>query len=980
MPIPAKVEACVNNLQTFNDRFLHRFFLLLVCVLLSQSCATVQKNPQIVNFLQDGRKDELEAMLNEENVNTKDKDGQSLLHIAARQNNIEEVAIFLKKGAKLDSLDSNGKTPLLVALERRNLAIAKFLAERGANIFIVDNFGHSPFSYAKEVSLLDHILNSQTITQKDASGKIAIYYAVESYDVGLAKKILSLGVPAFGLKADENSLLKIAYKDTSKKEAARMASLLLLSGAEPLNDEFKEFEKAVIKRNYGMRFADGMTALHIVAAKNNLGFVDYLIEEGCPVNAKNVANSTALHEAVRNGNTICVSHLLEKGADPTLTDSFGNSCLHIVMPKEKRLEIFKLLLEKVLSCNIKDSFGETPLHIAIRLRYELDVIKLLVEKGGNIEEKNKRGEVPLYIAIQTEQEEISKYLASIGANIHSANIDGKTPFISSFTKKFELFKSFLNKDNISSKDANGSSCLHIAVLKNASSEFVEYIIENSNLISSIDMAGNTPLHLAVDLDNEKLGRVLINNDASIFSLNDKGYSSLVLAIELGGKRWEWFFNEKTMKVKDAYGNTALHIAARNGYAHVIGNMVEAGAAIMAINNNSETAIFSALKKDSYNVIKVLLSFSDNQLSYISKRDFLGNTALHASVKEKAYNSAKLLLSIAHGAHPFVNFGNMAGSTALHEAASVGDETLIKLLLAYNADITSQDNSGKSPLSRAILANKFEAARLLLISGSSPVQQDMNGSTPMHEAISMVQNIYDKSIGLKMIRMLRLAGGNPMARDVQGRTPLSMALEKDVALIQAILGNDKFLSDSDGRTPLHIAIIEGAKGPIISFLLKKGYPINKRDSQGETALFCAIDRLQTENSQMLFEAGSDPFIANNAGENAVTLILKKREDFIEMLARNSLVKTDAIGDNILHYAARFAERRIIEVLLSITTNGIDEKNTLGETPYQVALHWQEKDVASLFEIQNEKNMSVQQEEKNEETEKNDIDEVKKPISQ
>ena len=52
--------------------------------------------------------------------------------------------------------------------------------------------------------------------------------------------------------------------------------------------------------------------------------------------------------------------------------------------------------------------------------------------------------------------------------------------------------------------------------------------------------------------------------------------------------------------------------------------------------------------------------------------------------------------------------------------------------------------------------------------------------------------------------------------------------------------------------------------------------------------------------------------------------------------------------MLHYAARFANKKTIETLLAFTKEGIDDKNTLGESPYEVALHWQKKDVASLFE--------------------------------
>lgn len=910
-------------------------------------CSTMPKNPTIISYLQEGKRLEFEAMLNDETVNTKDKDGQTLLHIAAKHNDLESVDLLIKKGATIDSIDAEGKTPLLVALERRSIEVAGLLASNNAELFKKDVFGSSPFFYAREVGLLSSILNSKTINQKDENGKTPLHYAVEGYDVLLVKQILALGVPTIGIKEDGSNLLTIAYRSPSKTEAATIASLLLLAGVEPLYGDFKEFEQAVIKRNYGARFNDGMTALHVASSKGYLGFVKHLIEQGCPINAKNAANSTALHEAVRKGNTSCVSVLLSNGADATITDSFGNSPLHIVMPKSSRSEIFNLLLSRGTNPNIKDSYGETPLHIATRLKYNLDIVKLLISKGVNIEEKNKRGETALFIAVQGEQNELINYLASLGANIHSTSTEGETPFMASFSKNFTTFISLMNEKNIYSKDSSGESCLHIAIRNNVKKEIAQYILEKSILINNVNMTGDAPLHIAVSIDNEVLGTLLIEKNADIFLLNDKGFSPLTLAIELGGKRPEWFFNKKTLSSKDENGSTALHIAAQKGYARVIKDMVNNGADINATNNNSETPLFSALKGDSYHVIKILLTFPENPFVYISKRDFLGNSPLHICVKEKAYNSAKLLLSTANGNTTFVNLSNQRGSTALHEAATFGDVTMIKLLLAYNADINAQDNAGKSPLSSAILSSRMEASRLLLLSGSSPVQQDMYGVTPLHEAISMVQNIYDKNVHLQIVKMIRQAGGNPMARDAQGKTPFSMCLEKDVSLIEAVLGSDKFLSDSDGRTPLHLAIIEGVKPTVLSFLLTKGYPINKRDRQGETALFCAIDRLQVENSQLLFDSGSDPFISNNLGENVITLVFKKREAFIEMLATSSLIKTDAIGDNILHYAARFANRKTIESLLAISSEGMNDKNTLGETPYQVALHWQKGEVANLF---------------------------------
>lgn len=210
--------------RTFIANFLARmslfFFSLFAILLLCVSCATVPKNPPLVNLLLEGKKDELDAMLTDENVHTRDKDGQPLLHLAAKQNDVEIVDILLKKGAKIDGLDATGKTPLLVALERRSLDVVGFLAGQDANIFIEDSQGTSSFSYAKEVALLAHILNSKTINQKNVDGKTPLHLAVQDYDVGLTRQILDLGLPPIGLKVGGDSLLSIAYARPEKKRSS----------------------------------------------------------------------------------------------------------------------------------------------------------------------------------------------------------------------------------------------------------------------------------------------------------------------------------------------------------------------------------------------------------------------------------------------------------------------------------------------------------------------------------------------------------------------------------------------------------------------------------------------------------------------------------------------------------------------------------------------------------------------------------------
>lgn len=187
----------------------------------------------------------------------------------------------------------------------------------------------------------------------------------------------------------------------------------------------------------------------------------------------------------------------------------------------------------------------------------------------------------------------------------------------------------------------------------------------------------------------------------------------------------------------------------------------------------------------------------------------------------------------------------------------------------------------------------------------------------------------------------------MARDSYGKTPFTLSLSKGKKIMEAVLGRERFLADSDGRTPLHAAAIEDVPASTMGFVLRKGYPVNKRDKNGETALFCAVERNEFENARQLFAAGSDPFIANNAGESVVSSILKNKQNFLEMLVEFAEGKSDSLGDNFLHYAARFGNAETVRKLITLTKTDLSAKNRSGDTPYKIAMRWSRKEAAALL---------------------------------
>lgn len=87
-------------------------------------------------------------------VNVRDNDGKTPLHLAASSSSLDIISIvdiLIEKGANVNIQDNEGKTPLHLAIsnpEFPNLSIMKNLIEVGAEINIQDNEGKTSLDYA----------------------------------------------------------------------------------------------------------------------------------------------------------------------------------------------------------------------------------------------------------------------------------------------------------------------------------------------------------------------------------------------------------------------------------------------------------------------------------------------------------------------------------------------------------------------------------------------------------------------------------------------------------------------------------------------------------------------------------------------------------------------------------------------------------------------------------------------------------------
>ena len=931
-----------NIILTTKKIFILAFILILITANF-MSCKTAPaKEETLIDLIKAGKSEELQERLNSSAINMKDEEGNSLLHIAAVKNNPIIVRLLINMDADIEAQNNVGETPLAAALNNSSYAAVQVLAEYNANIFAKDNEGVKPFDTACKNNVSNLILTSQTIKQKDENHDTALHLAVKAIDKQLTEQILAIAPPETVYNKEGLSPLGIAYNHNDAEDSAEIASILLLAGIEPMGKDFAEFETASLARNYSMRFGDGETLLHIFARKGYTGFLKFLIKNKVPIDVKDISSSTAMQEAVYSGKVEAAILLLQAGADPNSRNSSGNTALHLVMPEASRSKLFNELITAGANPNLKDNYGETPLHIAARIGMDDDILDQLLKSGADINERNKKGQTPLILAIERNQTQQVDFLINHGADIHAEDKSGESAFIHSLGMGLPMVEHVVTEKNSADRDSKGSTPLHLAVSHRASTDIIYYLVEKNSLINTRDKLGNTPLHIAVEKNYREAGEILIANNADIFYANLNGDSPLKFAMTLGDGREDWMINSQTISAKDGAGNTPLHLAAEWQIVPMMLYLLDKGADINARNANNETPLFNAVKSDSPSALKTLLKNGTSKRADIDARDFLGNTILHAAVRWSAYKSADFILSNdADEYTKLLNAKNLAGKTVLHEAAKQGEIRFINIFLKAKVDINSADETGKAPLSEAVLANQTEAIELLLKNGASPVQQDMYGRTALHEAVEISE---------KSLILVRAAGGNPLARDAYGKTPFILALDKNIKTVDIVLGNDSFLTDTDGDTPLHIAVKENIRLDHFQIIMKKGYPINKRNKNGETAVLLAVQNNQKENTRTLLTEGANLFIVNNKGVSAITEIFTNHTDFVPIAAEFSLKQTDTLGDGIVHYAAKFADIQTVKDLIAITGIDIYAKNTAGETPYQVALRWNRPEIAELLKTE------------------------------
>ena len=135
-----------------------------------------------------GRFDEYLSAIDGADVNVKNDDGASLLHITIAYRRSDIAKDLLSRGVDINIKNREGMSPLISAIISKQFDFAKTLIQKGADINIRDQYGNDALWYAIGAPLLDYDL-IRVIMDKGANpyepnnvGRSAIDVAIQIGD------------------------------------------------------------------------------------------------------------------------------------------------------------------------------------------------------------------------------------------------------------------------------------------------------------------------------------------------------------------------------------------------------------------------------------------------------------------------------------------------------------------------------------------------------------------------------------------------------------------------------------------------------------------------------------------------------------------------------------------------------------------------------------------------------------------------------
>ncbi|XP_041124124.1 poly [ADP-ribose] polymerase tankyrase-2 isoform X3 [Polyodon spathula] len=610
------------------------------------------------------------------------------------------------------------------------------------------------------------------------------------------------------------------------------------------NGDVERVKKLINPENVNSRDTAGRksTPLHFAAGFGRKDVVDYLLQNGANVHARDDGGLISLHNACSFGHAEVVNLLLRHGADPNSRDNWNYTPLHEAAIKGK-IDVCIVLLQHGADPTIRNTDGKTSFDLAepsaksvLTGEYKKDEL-LESARAGN-------------------EEKMMALLTPLNVNCHASDGRKSTPLhLAAGYNRVKIVQLLLQHGaDVQAKDKGDLVPLHNAC-SYGHYEVTELLVKHGACVNAVDLWQFTSLHEAASKNRVEVCSLLLSYGADPTLLNCHNKSALDLA------------PTPQLKERLAYefkGHTLLQASRETDVARI-----KKHTTLDIVNfkhpQTHETALHCAATSPypkRKQVCELLLRKGANVNE--KTKDFL--TPLHMA-SEKSHNDVVELL-IKHEAK--VNALDHLGQTALHRAAHCGHLQTIRLLLSAGCD----------PL--IVSLQGFSASQM----GNENVQQVLQEGVLIGNSDSDRQLLEAAKSGDSEVVKKLCTLQNVNCRDVEGRlsTPLHFAAGYNrVAVVEYLLqhGADVHAKDKGGLVPLHNACSYGHY-EVAELLVTHGAVVNVADLWRFTPLHEAAAKGKYEICKLLLQHGADPTKKNRDGNTPLDLVKDGDTDIQDLL--------------------------------------------------------------------------------------------------
>lgn len=295
--------------------------------------------------------------------------GKTALHYASLNSykGVDMMKLLLRSETReiMNSKDDNGQTPLHYAAKRDFTDGIELLVYCGVFIDILDKYGFSPYLWAVIAGQNNatYLLLSLgvDVNSTSADGKSALGWAASLGHSLITELLVKKGADVMSMT--QNTRL-VPLEEAAACGDLFTVRLLLNSGADP---------------NY--RDREGWSAIHWAAEEGHWDVVLLLLKHGANVNGVSSYGTSPLHCAANGGHNNIVSGLLQHGADPLKSTCHGWTPLHHAAFMRYSDVVQSLLMDdRITSSPSQDNHGWSVLHLAVHRRH-LDTVRVLLDSS-----------------------------------------------------------------------------------------------------------------------------------------------------------------------------------------------------------------------------------------------------------------------------------------------------------------------------------------------------------------------------------------------------------------------------------------------------------------------------------------------------------------------------------------------------------------------------------------------------------------------